>query len=208
MHHVPTFAETDPLVLRELMHAHPLATLITLASTGLNANPMPLIWHDDGSEFGTLRGHCARANALWQDYSVEHGALAVFQGHTAYISPSWYATKSETHKVVPTYNYATVQAQGELVIHDDATWLLALLNDLTDSHEAKFNTPWSVNDAPADYISQMMRAIVGFEIKIKSLMGKWKVSQNQPARNQAGVSAGLQESGNHDMAAYVAAKLK
>ena len=208
MHHVPIFNETDPLILHELMRAHPLAMVVTLAGMGLTANPIPLIWCDDGSEHGVLRGHCARANPLWQDFSVEHGALAVFQGHTAYISPSWYATKSETHKVVPTYNYATVQAQGELVVKDDAVWLLALLNDLTDQQERPFATPWSVNDAPFDFIEQIMQAIVGFEIEIKTLTGKWKVSQNQPARNQASVLAGLQELGDDGMADYVSAKLK
>lgn len=208
MHHVPLFAETDPKALRELMRNHPLASIVTLASTGLNANLIPLIWHDDGSAHGVLRGHCARANVFWQDYTAEYGALAIFQGETAYISPSWYATKAETHKVVPTYNYATVHAQGELVVHDDAAWLLAQLNDLTDQREAGFAEKWSVNDAPAEYIAQMMKVIVGFEIQIKTLAGKWKVSQNQPARNQVGVVAGLREIGNEGMAALVAQRMK
>lgn len=202
------FSETDPTALHDLIALHPLSTLITLGSEGLNANAIPLFWYDDGSEFGVLRGHVARANPIWQDFSADVDTLAVFQGHTAYISPNWYATKAETHKVVPTYNYAVVQAYGELVVHDDASWVLAQITELTSRQESASEQPWEVSDAPSDYIQQNMKAIVGIELKISRIAGKWKVSQNQPAKNQQGVYDGLQAFGQKGMADYVQAKFK
>lgn len=212
MYQPTAFIETDLNALTQHIDHHPLAVLVQLSSDGLNANHIPLLWHDDGSEFGALRGHVARANPMWRDFdenlNVNHNILAVFQGDSAYISPSWYATKAENHKVVPTYNYATVHAHGELVVHDDAAWLLRLLNDLTDKHEAKLDTPWSVNDAPTDYITRMIKAIVGIEIRITRLSGKWKVSQNQPSANQRSVLNALHSTGDTAMAALVENKLK
>lgn len=212
MYQPTAFIETDLNVITQHIHRHPLAVLVQLSSDGLNANHIPLLWHDDGSAFGALRGHVARANPMWPDFDADlnenHNILAVFQGDSAYISPSWYTTKAEHHKVVPTYNYATVHAHGSLVVHDDAAWLLPLLNDLTDKHEAKFDKPWSVNDAPADYVAQNMRVIIGIEIKITRLSGKWKVSQNQPVVNQRSVLNALQTTGDAAMAALVEDKLK
>ena len=208
MYHVQNFHESDPQTLRNLIATHPLSTLITLDADGLNANLIPLIWVDDGSELGVLRGHVARANPLWQNFSKDVDTLAVFQGPTAYISPSWYATKAETHKVVPTYNYVTVQAYGTLTVHDDAAWVLAQINALTNSQEARFAEPWQVSDAPEDYVAQNMRVIVGIELKINRLTGKWKVSQNQPAGNQRTVHSHLQAEGDTAMAACVHARFK
>ena len=185
------FAETDVGVMHELMRAHPLATLVTQGPDGLDANHIPL--HLDAGEGpnGTLRGHVARANPLAADATVNREILVIFKGPDSYISPSGYATKAEHGKVVPTWNYAAVHAYGELRLIDDADWLLAQLHALTAEHEAGLQRPWAVDDAPADYIGKMLGAIVGIEISIDRLVGKWKVSQNQPAVNQASLIAAL-----------------
>ena len=189
------FAQPDALALRALMRDHPLATFITHGAQGLDANPVPLLWLDDGSPHGLLRGHVARANPVWRDTSPGSEALAVFHGPDAYISPNGYATKRETGKVVPTWNYAVVHARGPLRIVEDAVWLRELVTALTRIHEATQPQPWAVTDAPADYIERMLGAIVGIELPLTSLQGKWKASQNQPAANREGVVAGLRQSG-------------
>ena len=189
------FAQPDALALRALMRDHPLATFITHGAQGLDANPVPLLWLDDGSPHGLLRGHVARANPVWRDTSPGSEALAVFHGPDAYISPNGYANKRETGKVVPTWNYAVVHARGPLRIVEDAVWLRELVTALTRIHEATQPQPWAVTDAPADYIERMLGAIVGIELPLTSLQGKWKASQNQPAANREGVVAGLRQSG-------------
>ncbi len=187
------FDESRMALLHELIVAHPLATLVTLTSHGLEANPIPLHLRLEGGAFGTLVGHVARANPMWTQFDPSTEALAVFNGPQAYITPSWYATKRQTGKVVPTWNYVIVQARGPLRIRDDADWVRELLHELTAHHEAARPAPWSVDDAPRDYTEALMRAVVGIEIPITRLTGKWKVSQNQPAANRAGVAAGLDE---------------
>ena len=142
----------------------------------------------DGAH-GTLRGHVARANPLWQHAGAP--ALAVFTGADAYVSPGWYPGKREHGKVVPTWNYTMVQARGPLRAVEDASWLRALVGRLTDHHEATQARPWSVGDAPADYVQQMLRAIVGIEIALTSLVGKWKVSQNRSTADREGVAGGM-----------------
>lgn len=189
------FVQPDALALRALMREHPLATLITHGAQGLDANPVPLLWLDDGSAHGLLRGHVARANPVWRDTPQGSEVLAVFHGADAYISPNWYATKRESGKVVPTWNYAVVHARGPLRIVEDAAWLRELLMALTQTHEATQPRPWTLNDAPVDYIERMLGAIVGIELPLSSLQGKWKASQNQPAVNRAGVAAGLRQRG-------------
>ncbi len=189
------FAQPDALALRALMRDHPLATFITHGAQGLDANPVPMLWLDDGSPHDLLRGHVARANPVWRDTSPGSEALAVFHGPDAYISPNGYATKRETGKVVPTWNYAVVHARGPLRIVEDAVWLRELVTALTRIHEATQPQPWAVTDAPADYIERMLGAIVGIELPLTSLQGKWKASQNQPAANREGVVAGLRQSG-------------
>jgi len=185
------FDEPQVGVLHALMRARPLATLVTQSPDGLNANHIPLLLSDEPAPLGALRGHVARANALWRDVVHDMEVLAVFQGPDAYISPSWYPTKREHGKAVPTWNYAVAHAYGSLRMVDDAAWLRAHLEALTSHHEAAMPAPWHVSDAPGDYIEKMMAAVVGIEINITRLLGKWKVSQNQPAQNQAGVIAGL-----------------
>ena len=185
------FAETDIGVMHDLMRAHPLATLVTQGPDGLDANHIPLQLDAGAGPNGTLRGHVARANPLATDATVNRKILVIFKGPDCYISPSGYATKAEHGKVVPTWNYVAVHAYGELRLVDDRDWLLIQLDALTAEHEAGLPHPWSVDDAPADYIGKMLGAVIGIEITIDRLIGKWKVSQNQPAANQASLIAAL-----------------
>lgn len=198
------FDEPRTDVLHALMRARPLATLITLQPGGLAADHVPLhLSVDAASPLGMLRGHVARANPLWQGHAEGVEVLAVFQGADAYVTPSWYPTKRETGKAVPTWNYAVAHAWGALRIVEDAAWLRTHLEALTAQHEAAFAEPWQVADAPRDYTDKLIAAIVGIEIVIGRLAGKWKISQNQPAQNRAGVIDGLRAGGCSEMAALV-----
>jgi transcriptional regulator len=205
--HIPTqFEEPRVDVLHELIRARSLATVVTLSSNGLNANHIPLHLSESPAPFGALRGHVARANPMLSDLTNSIESLAVFHGPNTYITPSWYATKKETGKVVPTWNYTVVHAYGFLRIVDNADWLRAQLEALTAHNESAFSEPWAVSDAPCDYIEKIMAGIVGIEMVITKLSGKWKVSQNQPSQNQAGVALGLMSSSQPDareMAALV-----
>ena len=195
----PHFEQHDPAALHALMREHPLAALVSLGEDGLTADHLPLEFDATAGEHGTLFGHVARANPLWR---VAAGApvLAVFGGPQAYVSPSWYPSKAATHKVVPTWNYTVVHAHGVLEAVEDAPWLRALVGRLTDHFEAPRPTPWAVADAPADYVQQMLRAIVGIRIPVTRLIGKWKVSQNRSEADRLGVADGL---GADPMAALV-----
>lgn len=195
------FKEDRIEVLHQLVREHPLAMLVTLGSGGLNANHIPLELDPEPAPFGTLRGHVARANPLWRDFSAEVEALAVFQGPQIYISPFWYPTKRETGKVVPTWNYAVVHARGPLRVVDEAAWLRGLVTRLTNRQEAARPQPWQVSDAPEDFVALQLKAIVGLEIPITRLDGKWKVSQNRPAADREGVIKGLRELSGEDAAA-------
>jgi len=185
------FAETDVAGMQALMRAHPLATLVSQGPDGLNANHIPWLLANDATPYGTLQGHIARANPLWKQGNVAGEVLVVFQGAESYISPSGYATKAEHGKVVPTWNYAVVHAYGELRVIDDPVWIFAQISALTAANEAALPLPWAVTDAPADYIEKMLGAIVGIEIGITRLLGKWKVSQNQPQANQTSLISAL-----------------
>ncbi len=198
------FEQQDSTAIAQLLQLHPLATMAWMTGAGLTAEHLPLMWErgaGDGAH-GTLRGHVARANPVWRE-AAGADVLAVFQGPQAYITPSWYPSKAETAKVVPTWNYAVVHMHGKLRITEDAAWLRALVGRLTDRHEAARAQRWQVDDAPADYIEQMLRAIVGIEIEVTRLQGKWKVSQNRSAGDRAGVAAGLDALG-HDAAGAMA----
>jgi len=203
----PHFEESRVEVLHDLVRAYPLATIVTLSTDGLNANHIPLQLSQGPGEFGTLRGHVARCNPLLRDLARSAETLAVFHGPQRYVSPSWYPTKHEHGRAVPTWNYAVVHAYGSLRAVDDPAWLRSLLASLTGEQEAPFAAPWSVSDAPPEFIDQTMGAIVGIEMVVTKLIGKWKVSQNQPAQNQIGVATGLRElgavSGAPEMAALV-----
>jgi len=188
------FAEPSVDTMHELIRAYPLATLVTHSSGGLNANHIPVYLAGSPAPYGALHGHIARANPLLGDIADGIETLAIFQGPDSYITPSWYATKKETGKVVPTWNYAVVHAYGVLRVADDMSWLRAQLEALTGHNESAFPKPWAVSDAPPEYIEKIMAAIVGVEMAITKLVGKWKVSQNQPAQNQAGIISGLKAS--------------
>jgi transcriptional regulator len=183
------FEQNDRAALAALMRERPLATLVVAAPDGPTADLIPLEFSPAEGEHGTLRGHVARANPLWRHAGAQ--TLAVFTGPEAYVSPNWYASKREHGKVVPTWNYTMVQARGVLRAVDDAPWLRALVGRLTDRHEASQPAPWQVSDAPQDFVQQMLRAIVGIEIALTSLVGKWKVSQNRSAADRDGVALGL-----------------
>lgn len=185
------FAELQTDVMHGLIQAHPLATLVTLSNEGIDANHLPLHLSPAEGPFGTLRGHIARTNPLWRGSIPDSEALAVFHGPDSYISPSWYPTKSEDGKAVPTWNYVVVHALGTLRVIDDATWLRSHLESLTAHNEAAFAEPWRVSDAPRDFTEKLITALVGIEFAITRLTGKWKVSQNQPPQNRAGVVRGL-----------------
>lgn len=185
------FEENRPEVLRAVVRQHPLALLVTLSDTGLQADPVPLLWREDAQGQVVLAGHVARANPLWQRTRLDTDVLAVFQGPQHYISPSWYASKAAGGRVVPAWNYATVHAWGRARLVNDADWLMAQLNALTHAQERHQPHPWAVADAPADYLSGMLRAIVGVEVCVERLQGKWKVSQNRPVADRHTVHQGL-----------------
>ncbi len=198
------FSVTDTARLHALMRAHPLAWLVVVADDGrTSADPVPLELAAGEGEgaLGTLRGHVARANPLARRDGAE--VLVVFSGPQAYISPGWYASKQQHGKVVPTWNYAVVQARGRLRTVADAGWLLALVTRLTQRHEAPLPQPWSVDDAPPAFVQQMLGAIVGLEIEITELSGKFKLSQNRSAADQAGVIAGLHAAGHTELDAWM-----
>lgn len=183
------FQQSDPAQMHALMREHPLAWIVIHGAQGLTADPIPLELDTTIGPHGALRGHVARANPL--AHSGGSPVLALFQGPHAYVSPGSYPSKALTHKVVPTWNYAVVQAAGTLRTVEGAPWLRALVERLTDHHEARQPQPWSVGDAPEDYIGQMLRAIVGVEIPIERLNGKWKLSQNRSTEDRLGVANAL-----------------
>ena len=184
------FREDRPEVLHDAVRRIGFATLIT---QGLEANHLPMLFQD-----GFLRGHVSRANPVWK--SGEGAALAIFLGPHAYVSPSWYPSKAETGKVVPTWNYITVHAKGTINWVQDADWLRGHLSALSAAHEAGREQPWSINDAPSNYIDSQLRAIVGFELTISKLEGKYKLSQNRAAADHDGAREGLIRDGRGDVA--------
>lgn len=197
------FEETRIEVLHQFIREQPLGTLVTLTPHGLDANHIPFEIDPEPSPLGTLRGHIARANPLWRDSSPGTEALVVFQNSGTYISPSWYPSKRETGKVVPTWNYAVVHAHGTVRFVDDRQWLRTFVTQLTDRYEAGRSEPWRVTDAPAEFIDKQLGAIIGVEILLVRLLGKWKVSQNRPAADRDGVVEGLLGEG-HDAARAMA----
>jgi transcriptional regulator len=189
------FKQEDVVVLHEALRERAFATLVTSTADGLEASHVPMVLDADPRPFGTLVGHVARANPQWRTARTDVPALAIFLGPDAYVSPAWYPTKQDTGKVVPTWNYVAVHATGTLRFFEDADRLLALVTRLTEAHEAGRPNAWAVTDAPADYVQTMLKAIVGFELTITRLEGKWKMSQNRPAADRAGVITGLTQEG-------------
>jgi transcriptional regulator len=189
------YRESRPEVLHEFVRRHPLATLVTRTAAGIDANHIPMELVVDAGAPPRLRGHVARANPLWREALAGEPVLAIFTGAAGYVTPSWYPSKREHGKVVPTWNYAAVHARGPIRFVADADWLRALVGSLTDAHERSRAAPWKVDDAPADYVEGMLRAIVGFEIEVQELLGKFKSSQNKDERDKAGVAAGFAAQG-------------
>ena len=188
------FEETRVEILHRLIRAHPLGALVTFGADGLDANHVPFEIDPDPAPFGTLHAHVARANPVWREFSKEVDPLVIFQGAQTYVTPSWYRTKTETGKVVPTFNYIVVHAYGTMRVFEDSAWLRKFVSGLTDRFEASRAQPWAVTDAPEDFVAMQLRAIVGVEIQLTRLIGKWKTSQNRPAADQLGVIAGLRDS--------------
>lgn len=189
------FEETQPERLHSLIRTCPFGTLVTMTATGLEANHIPFLFATEPSPFGTLRGHLARANGQWSSFDPGVEALAIFQGPQAFVSPSWYPTKAETGKVVPTWNYAVVHAYGQLRIVQDHDWLRLHVTELTNQHEAERKEPWQVSDAPVAFTEALLGAIVGVELQITRLIGKGKLSQNRSEADREGVIAGLEADG-------------
>lgn len=192
MYRPSAFREDRPDILHAAIRAHPLATLVTQGASGLTANLLPFtLKSEDGQD--VLQAHLARTNEQLADLQVGAEALVIFHGPQAYITPSWYPSKHEHGKAVPTWNYVVVQARGRPRVIDDADWVLAQIGDLTLLQEAGRDIPWSVNDAPPDFITGLAKGLCGLEIPIMRIEGKWKASQNQSAANKAGVIAGLRD---------------
>lgn len=205
------FQEDDPGALQALIKACPLGLLITAGGQGITANPIPFLLDPQSGPQGVLRCHVARANTQWKEIGEGADALVVFQGAQHYVSPGWYETKRETGKVVPTWNYVMVQVHGHARAIEDGTWLGRQIRDLTDLMERDYPAPWSVDDAPAPYIDAQIRGIVGIEIAITAMTGKWKASQNRSAADRQGVVQGLQSreyAAADAMARIVAEKLE
>ena len=191
----PHFREDRLDVQHLLIRTHPLGLLISAGPSGLLANSIPFIIVADASERGTLRCHMSRANPQWQELRAVDECLVVFQGPQDYVTPSWYETKRETGKVVPTWNYATVHAWGRPQVIEDDGWLRQQIDALTRSREDARAQPWHVADAPADYVSAQIKGIIGVEIPIARIEGKWKMSQNRPEADRRGVIDGFRAQG-------------
>lgn len=194
MYQPPLFRETRPDILHALIRAHPLGLMISSAPDGPMADPVPFLLDADAGPHGRLEAHIARANPHWRQIADNPAlpVLVVFQGADTYITPSWYETKRETGKVVPTWNYATVQVRGTARVVEDTDWLARQIRAFTKRHESDRAEPWAVSDAPDSYIASQIKGIVGIEIDIAAIDGKWKVSQNRPVADRAGVAAGLE----------------
>ncbi|WP_269930160.1 FMN-binding negative transcriptional regulator [Aminobacter sp. HY435] len=194
MYQPPHFVETRLDILHGLIRAHPLGLLISNGPNGPIANALPFLMDAEPLPHGRLRAHLAKANPQWRSLAEkpDANALVVFQGADSYVTPSWYETKRETGKVVPTWNYAIVQVRGRVRVIDDMDWLAGQIAELTAAHEGKRPQPWQVSDAPDSYIASQIKGIVGIEIDISAIDGKWKVSQNRPVADRLGVAEGLE----------------
>jgi len=203
------FEETDQTVLHDFIRSHPLATFVTNDIGGLCANHIPMLIESDLEGQIVLRGHVARANPLWKNLQGDTEALAIFQDQGLYITPSWYPSKLETGRVVPTWNYVAVHVGGCARAIDEPNWLRQFLTRLTAAHEMGRAQPWHLSDAPDDHINRQLRAIVGIELSVAHMTGKWKVSQNRSAADAAGVASALNLQGDSaalNMAALIAAR--
>ena len=206
--YIPAHFAADAATLAGLLDGLAAADLVTLTPRGLVATTLPLLHEPDGGEHGRLVGHLARTNDQWRH--TEHEAMVIVRGGDGYISPTWYPSKAEHGRVVPTWNYLTAHVYGTLVSHDDPAWLADLVDRLTRRHEGQLaqrtgGEPWSASDAPEAYLRGQLRAIVGVELVITRIEAKAKLSQNRPDADIDGVVSGLERAGRHDLAATVAA---
>ncbi|MGL4440498.1 MAG: FMN-binding negative transcriptional regulator [Bosea sp. (in: a-proteobacteria)] len=197
------FKLEDADALHAVMRAHPLGQLISAGSSGLQANPVPFVLHAEEGEHGVLRTHLARPNGQWRDLADGCNVLVIFQGPQGYVTPSWYASKKEHGKVVPTWNYVTVQVRGRAIAIQDGDWLVKHVSSMSDQQEQPLAHPWAVSDAPEPFITALTRGIVGVEIAITEITGKFKMSQNRPEADRHGVVAGLAASGAADVSVLV-----
>ncbi len=197
------FAENRADVLHRLIADQPFGALVTHGPQGLDANHLPFEFDAHAGAHGTLRAHVARANPVWQEAAAHPETLVIFQGPAAYISPNWYPSKHEAHRQVPTYNYMVVHAHGRIAVRDDEAFVRGLVARLTRRMEANEPQPWKMGDAPADYLTQMLAAIVGIEIEVTRLVGKWKLGQNKEAGDRRGAADALLARGG-DIAGAVA----
>lgn len=196
MYSPPHFEQLNIDAMQAFIRDYPLATVVSYSCQNLEANHIPLQLRRDDSPYGRLVGHIARANPLGKLVEPSVEVLVIFHGPESYISPNWYATRHETGRVVPTWNYAVVHAYGNLRVIDDPSWILVQLDELTAAHEQAMPNPWKIGDAPVEFTERLINEIVGIEISITRLCGKWKVSQNQPEINQLSVVAGLESQGS------------
>jgi transcriptional regulator len=200
--YIPPAFKDDIESIRATIRGARLASLVTATTEGPVATPLPLFLDESEGEHGVLYGHVAKANPQWKLPPIGD-ALAIFSGPDAYVTPSWYATKQETEKVVPTWNYVAVHAYGTIEFFDDKERLRDIVTRLTRRQEEARAEPWAVTDAPADFIDTMLKGIVGLALPIARLEGKWKMSQNRPAEDRAGVVAGLTAEERPDVAALI-----
>ncbi len=204
MYEPPLHRQDDSAAQHDLIRRCPLGLLVSHGAQGLVANAIPFLVDAGVGKLGMLSAHMARANGQWRDLREAGEALVVFHDVDHYVSPSWYATKRETGKVVPTWNYVMVQARGAPRVIEDEAWLRRQIAALTRSQESSRAAPWAPSDAPEDFIAAMIGQIVGLEIEITDIRGKWKASQNRPAADRAGVVAGLTADGDAQALAMAA----
>jgi len=196
--YVPKNFVPDDSAVHELLSNQGASDLITMTPHGLVATVLPFEYDRAAGEHGSLIGHLSRANSQWRE-PVQDEAMVIVRGPDAYVTPTWYPTKAEHHRVVPTWNYVVAHVYGQLVVHDDPQWIEQQIRRLTDRHEAEYAEPWNVDQAPAKFVERQLRAVVGVEVVISRVEAKFKLSQNQPAENVEGVITGLQERGRaHD----------
>ncbi|MEX0344661.1 MAG: FMN-binding negative transcriptional regulator [Rhizobiaceae bacterium] len=205
MYQPPHFREERLDVLHALIRSHPLGLLISTSDDGPVADPLPFLVDPGDGPNGTLRAHLSKANPHWRaiEANPDMPVLVVFQGPQAYVTPSWYETKRQTGKVVPTWNYAIVQIRGNAEIVHDTDWLARQINNLTDTHEAARKDAWMVSDAPEKFVRAQIKGIVGLRIPIDHIEGKWKMSQNRPVEDRSGVADGYDIEGRGDLASIV-----
>ena len=196
------FKQIDTQEMLSFINDHPLASIVTLSSTGLVGNHIPMLVVKRKDKY-FLQGHVARVNSIHKDCDNTTMALAMFHGPNGYISPNWYPSKKKDPKTVPTWNYVAVHVSGNIQFYDDSKWLKKHLTLLSDTHEKKVKQTWHISDAPNDYIAKMIKAIVGVEIEVSEISGNTKMSQNHPEENRAGVVSGLRDIGNTDVANWV-----